>query len=203
MTELVNVSQAARALGLSKSTVSRYLGGYPELNRGTDKRPLVDLEELRRHRADNVHLEFNPAGRSGPVGAGRVSDEVAESPALVAAPADPPADAPTAPARPGATYNDARAEREAVAAQRARIELDEKLGKLVPTSEVEDGAAQAAATVQTGMMRCARELPERLAHMTDPAEIRDTLETEFRRVLGQLATDLEKLCGDGGQDVAA
>ena len=58
-TDPIGVRGAARALGLSPSTVSRYLKSYPELDLGGEAQPMVDVDALRRHRAQNVH----PAAR--------------------------------------------------------------------------------------------------------------------------------------------
>ena len=86
MNQLIGVSAAARALGVNKSTVSRYLARFGELNHAAaGAPPLVDLEELRRHRAENLNPDvmgavedrmqepgfLEAAGRPGPTtGAG-------------------------------------------------------------------------------------------------------------------------------------
>ena len=51
----IGIREAARALEKSPSTIGRYVKMYPELNRGSEGRPKVDLEELRRHREANVN----------------------------------------------------------------------------------------------------------------------------------------------------
>ncbi len=51
----VGIREAARALDKSPSTIGRYLKDHPELNRGSERRPKVDLDELRRHREANVN----------------------------------------------------------------------------------------------------------------------------------------------------
>jgi hypothetical protein len=58
-TNPIGVRGAARALGLSPSTVSRYLKSHPELDLGGESQPMVDVDALRRHRAQHVH----PAAR--------------------------------------------------------------------------------------------------------------------------------------------
>lgn len=57
--DLVGIRAAARAVGLNPSTISRYLKDHPELNLGDESLPKVDIEVLRRHRAQHVH----PAAR--------------------------------------------------------------------------------------------------------------------------------------------
>lgn len=54
---LLGIREAAKAIGVSHITVSRYLQRYPELNHGTEARPLVKLEELRWHRRENIDVE--------------------------------------------------------------------------------------------------------------------------------------------------
>jgi len=57
--ELIGIRAAARVLKVSPSTVSRYLKDHPDLNLGDELLPKVDVDALRRHRAQNV----NPALR--------------------------------------------------------------------------------------------------------------------------------------------
>ena len=61
----VGVRAAAQALGVSPSTVSRYLQEYPILNlAGDGQRPKVDPDDLRRHRA----MTLDPAYRGSHAG---------------------------------------------------------------------------------------------------------------------------------------
>ena len=75
-TNLIGVVAAARELGLHHSTVSRFVKSHPNLNRGSEKRPKIDVEEYRRHHADftNPLRRESHAGRlfgeGGPAGAG-------------------------------------------------------------------------------------------------------------------------------------
>ena len=55
MNEILSIRGAARRLGKSHSTISRYVAGCPELNHGTAERPLVNVEELRQHRLENLN----------------------------------------------------------------------------------------------------------------------------------------------------
>ena len=176
--ELIGVRAAARALKINPSTLSRYLKSHPGLDRGVAGQPMVGLEDLRRHRAENV----NPAVR------GRKARKIlAEGGAPPIAAAEAPAAPPAATEPPGPNYAMAKAVRETVLARRARVDLDEKLGLLVPRQEVEDAVFEAGLLLQRDLLELGPQLAERLAAMTDPKKIAELLEGEHRRVLATLA----------------
>ena len=177
--ELLSVRGAALALKVNASTISRYLKDYPDLNQGSKTRPKVDVEALRRHRAQ--HTNPTPRGHQ----AGKVLVDGGPPP-IVAADAPPAAtkvaDSPN--------YALAKAVRETVLAQRARVDLDEKRGLLVPRQEIEDAVYDAGAVLQRDLLELGAQLAERLAAMDKPREIAALLETELRRVLATWATSL-------------
>ncbi len=179
MNEILSIRGAARRLGKSHSTISRYVQGCPGLNHGTAERPLVNVEELRRHRAANL----NPS-RIGSH-AGRLLGEGDQTP--VAAAELPPA---ATKAPDGPNYIVAKAVHETVRAQRARVDLDEKRGLLVPRAEIEDAVFDAGTVLQRDLLGLGPQLAERLAAMANPREIAELLETEYRKVLAALAATL-------------
>ncbi len=138
------------------------------LNHGSEGRPKVDLEELRRHRAANL----NPAPRGR-----QAAKLLAEAPAATGADAAP-------------DYSVSKAAREAILADRARIDLDEKRGLLVPRAEVEEAVFDAGAVLLRDLLEIPAQLSERLASMTQRREISALLETALRRVLATLAASL-------------
>ena len=187
---LLGVCAAARELGLNHSTVSRYLKSHPALNRGTDSRAKIDLAEFRKHHAETT----NPARRGSH--AGRLfgedgGDAVVED--------DPVAEA-NGKAGDQLTYARAKAVREGIAAQNARIDLDEKRGLLVPRDEVEAAAYEAGQALQRDLLELGAQLGERLATMGDAREIGALIDAEHRRVLAKLAAALRT---QGDADVAA
>ena len=187
--ELIGVRAAARALKVSPSTVSRYLKDHPELNLGDETHPKIDVAALRRHRLENT----NPARRGS--WAGRLLGEGGgDGPASAAEP--PPAA--TAPANQP-NYAMAKAVRETVLAQRARVDLDEKRGLLVSRAEVEDAVFDAGTILQRDLLGLGPQLAERLAAMDDPREIAEVLETEYRRVLAALAASLRATAAAEGE----
>ena len=177
--ELLGVCAAADAIGCHASTISRYLKDFPDLNQGSKGRPKIDVAALRRHRAQ--HTNPTPRGHQ----AGKVLVDGGPPP-IVAADAPPAAtkvaDSPN--------YALAKAVRETVLAQRARVDLDEKRGLLVPRQEIEDAVYDAGAVLQRDLLELGAQLAERLAAMDKPREIAALLETEHRRVLATLATSL-------------
>lgn len=179
---LVGVSKAAEELGVSHSTISRYLRNYPELTVGAGRRKKVDLAELRRHRAENLSVDEGDGlpfeGEAG----------VARSPA--------PREEKTVEARQ--RQSAARATTDELKAELLRIELAERRGELVPLDEIEAAFGDAGALLQARFESRRRDLAERLVVMTDVKEIeaflkqadREMLEA-FSRRLGQMADEAE------------
>ena len=78
-TRTIGICEAARQLGKSPGTISKYVTANPLLNHGTAGRPKVDLEELRRHRLANINQsrigshagrlfgEGDPPSAAGPI----------------------------------------------------------------------------------------------------------------------------------------
>lgn len=158
---IMGVRAAAAALGLSHSTISRYLRSHPEINCGTDTRPKVDLAELRAHRASTLNMACRKRH------AGRLMDP--------RSPVDAARDGEASTARAGGagvlSYARARAQRETTLAERARLELDEKRNLLVPRVEVEDAVLEAGEMLQRELDALGAQLAERLAALSEPREI--------------------------------
>lgn len=187
MTDLVGIREAARALGVSPSTISRYVSSHPELNRGTPEQPAVALEELRAHRAQNVN------GLKSRSHAGELFDDGVQDRGETAA-RDTAGARPTT--VPKGAYSQAKAARETLAARKAQIELDQMLDRLLPRAEVDEGAAELAGVLQVGLMQLSIDLAEPLATMTEPTEISVLLDKSFRRLLLRLSTQLEGAAKD-------
>ena len=164
----LGIREAARQLGLAHTTISRYIAANPVLNHGTAGRPKVDLDELRRHRAANL----NPAPRGR-----QAAKLLAEAPAATGADAAP-------------DYSVSKAAREAILADRARIDLDEKRGLLVPRAEVEAAAFEVGKALQRDLLELAGRLSEILTTMTDPKAIAALVESEHRNLLRAFAASL-------------
>lgn len=190
MTEnLLGIRAAAAALEVNASTVSRYLRRYPELNRGSDARPLINVVELRRHRAENVNIAM--AGNHAGVPAATPQNSDAAEP-----------ETPLPPEKQDHSYSRARAAREAINARRAKIELDQILGAVTPTDEVNDAVFAANQVLQDGLLNIRRELAERLVGMTDVREIEALLRQEHRAVLEGFAQEFKRLFEREAQNAA-
>ena len=179
MNEILSLRGAARQLGKCHSTIVRYVQAHPDLNRGTVARPMVDLAELREHRAEHVdaarvgsHAGLLLGQGDGPNGANGHAQPA-------------PDQAGGAP-----TYAVSKAAREAVLARKAQLDLDEKLGTLLIRAEVEAAVAEAGQLLQRELLDLAPRLAEKIAVMDDKHEIAALLDTEFRALLKRVAAAL-------------
>lgn len=189
MTEYLGIRAAARALNLSHSTVSRHVRAYPGLNHGTDAQPMVDVEEFREHRAENINQ-----ARSGSH-AGRLLGEEVKTEGI---------DAREDVTKPNGTdltvLGSERLRDLSESADAKALKNAEKRRLLVPVSEVESGASDAAQAVQNALMGVGMELSERLAAMTEAREIAALIEAEHKKILERLSMILDQM---KASDVAA
>lgn len=162
---IVGVRAAAKVLKLNPSTVSRYLQDHPALNLGNATRPKVDVEQLRRHRDENV----DPARRGSH--AGRVFGQIED------AQKTPSAD------NAGRVLLRARAARATTDAQSARVDLDIKKKLLVPLAEAERGIVDAGMVLQQSLLELGSHVADSLSLLDSPREIAALLEAEHRRTL--------------------
>ena len=167
--DLTSVREAARALGVSHSTISRQVASGIIPNRGTAERPLIDVEEARAARAAHLY-----EGRQGSH-AGRMvgDDHVAE-------------DGPEAPAQ-APDYRRARTAGEIYRAKLAELDYFERVGKLIDQAEVSAALFTAARVLRDKLQALAGRLAGELATVSDPAVVRTTLDAAFRGLLEDLA----------------
>jgi len=89
-----------------------------------------------------------------------------------------------------ASYNKAKAYREACAAKLLKLELEEKEGKLLSADEVKKTWFNTLRLVRDRMLG----LPDRLSHVfaseTDPARINEIMKTEFKKALVGLSDEI-------------
>lgn len=151
----VRPAEAARQLGLNKSTISRWLKKHPALL-GDDG--LVDVEELRAHRDGQINPNLQTRG-----------------------PAAEARDAPDA--APTETPRDHRARYEKARADDAELDLAERLGETLRRRDVEAAVAEAAATLNQAATRVCRDRAERLVRIDDPRAMQTELEKLVADVL--------------------
>ncbi len=100
----------------------------------------------------------------------------------------PPASAPVVPEpQTGPSYAQSRAIREAYQARLAKLEYEEKSGKLVPVDQVKADAFNAARQVRDALLNISGRIAHQLAHEKDPARISARIDDEIREALSGLA----------------
>jgi len=168
----VTRAEAARRLGLHKSTMSRLVKQNPAL---LDESGLVDvaeIEELRR----NV---INPALQTRGPGASAAS-------APVAVHADP---APL-PDEDRQSINLSRSRRERARAQNEELDLAERIGTTLLRSDVEASIAEAGEMMRQHVSQEVRDQAERLARIEDVREMEQALLSLFSDVMAQVSANL-------------
>ena len=167
--ELVGINEAGRRLGIDPSVVSRQVKSGVIPNRGSAERPLVDIEEARRGRADNL----DPSKRRGPTAPlfGTAAPSSAD-PALSRA--DDPVKIDTE------TYQSARARQAAASAEKVEIELAKMKGELVRCDEVSRLWATELDDLISAMGQFIIDLPAKLGLGRDAVDIARREWHEFR-----------------------
>ncbi len=100
---------------------------------------------------------------------------------------------PQAPALGGSSYHAARANRETYQAESARLDLDERLGKLCYVDDVERRTMAAMRKIRDRFLAMPAMISDRLASAPDARAIRTMLTNEVRAVLNVVAEDLGRL----------
>lgn len=90
-----------------------------------------------------------------------------------------------------ANYHRSRARREAINAETARLDLDERLGTLLFQDDVDHRTTEVFRRLRDRLMGMPATLSERLAAQPDARAIRALLTTEFRKMLEAMASSLD------------
>ncbi|WP_449221164.1 hypothetical protein [Tistrella mobilis] len=174
------ITQAAYALrvGRSKQYVNKLVkAGRLPLHDG-----LIDPEEAD----DLLNLTADPA--RGPGGLG--GDEG------VAAGPRPRAVAPAASGPMPGSYAEARAQHERTRAERARLDLAERLGRVVDRGAVETALQDAAQRLVQALALRVSEVAPQLATLTDPNDIAARLDAADRSIMERFANELDRSIRD-------
>jgi len=158
-------ADAARALGLDKSTVTRWTKKHPALL-GDDG--LVDLRELQRHR------------------------EAMVNPALKTWRDAQPLDAMPLPRIRGGSINDHRARGEGAKAINAEMDVAKRLNQTVIRADVETAIVDAFEVLKSQATSLAQDRAEALARIDDPRAMERALEDLLRELLEKGADDLSR-----------
>lgn len=87
------------------------------------------------------------------------------------------------------TLNQSRAIKEAYLARLAKLEYEEKSGKLVPVADVRNEAFKVARIVRDNMLNIPDRLAAELAACEDPIQVHKLLTDEIRKALESLSTN--------------
>ncbi len=165
--ERVSRAEAARKLGLNKSTVTRWVQEHPALlnDDGT-----VSLDQLRAHRDLTVNPKLVTRGpQIGP------SEGAAPVPA----------------GRAGANgLNDVRSRTESAKAESAELDLAERLNLTLRRDEVEEAVAAAGQMMKQIAQRLVRERAEAMARIHDDRQMERALDEFVREILAAGAQSL-------------
>lgn len=176
--DLVTVTEAARRLGLNKSTVSRQL---PRLGIAPDARGLFSFAALVAARDGGLN------GLKAPGAAGGIT------PALPLAPS------------PGSqlTLAHAKAAETTANAQIKQLQLAERLKQVVDRAGVETAAKDAGTGLRLLLQQRNRDLAERVAALTDIDAIELLLDDADRKLLAELQAKLQALSTEADDAAAA
>lgn len=182
---LVTQAEAARRLGVNRSTVSRWVKSNPafEVEKGK-----VDLDALRHHQ---THV-LNPGNQTK----GETAPQTTDFPAP--APDDQPK-------RAEPRINDHRERRELARATNEELDLAERMGSTLRREEVAVAAADAGEALRQAAFSVLRDRAERLTRIDDVREMELALQDAMTEALTRGAKALLKLAGqdEGGDDAAA
>lgn len=170
--ELVGISEAARALGRNKSTISRQVASGIIPNHGEPGKPLVNIEEARAAIAANVDRS-----KSSTPGLGVRSPDGMEHEQSKAVQPDlglddeddyaPAAGADEQVSADKLSYNTARTALSAVQAKRAQMDYMRETGQLTPRVDVERAAEDHARILRDRLLGIAPQIGGMLATETD------------------------------------
>lgn len=165
----VTAAEAARALDVNRSTVSRWLKKNPAL---VDAGGRVSVDELRRHREAVIdpRLETNTAERAAEPGPAR---------------------------RAGPSINDHKERLERAKADEAELDLAERLGQTLVRADVERAIGEAGEQLRQDIAAAVRDEAERLAQISDVREMELAVRKLFAEVVATSVEGLvDQLAGD-------
>lgn len=197
MSELIGIREAARRLGVSDTAVHKAIkAGRVTIAGRTEssQRPLVAWPQAQTDwlgnsdasKRSHVGSQGSPRREADPPPQAKLktSGNPDESPAESAqAATESVADQP----RGGPSYAASRAIREAYQARLAKLDYEERSGKLVEVDKVKASAFKVARTVRDGLLNLPDRVAHELAHETNAAAVHLRLTQEIRVVLEALA----------------
>jgi hypothetical protein len=196
---IVTGGRAAKALKLNRSTLSRYLKTYPELNCSDDPtKILVDIDELKQHRAENVNL-VKSGNHAGALFDERAPDDFDDDLERVVPQRTPHAVRSDAP-RETSGYGAARARREEALAQKIEREEAMALGQLIIKDAVDAAIGDALITLRDKLLSPDLDLCEALARCDEPTKVLTMLRSAMRGHLEKLTESFANADTGGAGD---
>lgn len=195
--ELIGIREAARRLGVSDTAVHKAIkAGRVNLAEPTPTgRPRVAWPLVQEQW--NANTDAGRRTHAGP----KKAPPAPPPPVMAAEPAPPPppapapapepaAPAPEPPRQPtGPSYAASRALREAYQARLAKLEFEERSGKLVDAAEVKSRAFRLARSARDSLMTMPDRLAPILASSTDVQEVHRLLLEDIERTCQRLADE--------------
>jgi len=192
MVEEITLREAARRLGVSDTAVRKALqAGRIKIHRVNynNGRPLLAWPDVER----DWHANSDASKRThvGSRGGKHRQPDAAVAPLKAGTSAtveqgDEAADGDEFDIPDHLTLAEAKQRHEVLRARLAKLELDERSGKLVPAEKVKNSAFKAARAVRDAILNIPDRLAAELAAQTDAAAIHARLSTELRDVLREL-----------------
>lgn len=182
----VSLTEAAKQLGVHKSTLSRQVAAGIIPNRGEPGgAPMVNVDEARVARTQGLDRS-KQRGDGAPLFSAAI--------AVAAAPDD---DEPAAPAKGGVQYQQARTAREGFQARLAQIELEKQLGNLVDKGELVDAFFTMGQRQREILEASVVDLTARFGDQVGAA-----IREEYRKVMQATAEDFERRFAPPAKDNA-
>lgn len=178
----VTLTKAAEKRGVSKQAISKQVArlvaeGLLETRAGRGGTKLVNIVAYERL----IAAETDPA------------QALRNSTAPVQPPTDEPDDG-------SPVYSTSRAQREAYQAEGARLDLEERLGRIVNADEIERRTVEAFRRTRDRLLGMPAQMAPALAAAGDERAIRMLLTAEIRKVLEGLADELNHLSEKDDED---
>jgi len=194
MSELIGIREAARRLGVSDTAVHKAIkAGRVHIAGRTEKseRPLVAWPQVQTDWLGNSDSSkrSHVGSRGSPVRANDPEPQVQLPTSSRPDEAQEQSSAPASdmPRSGGPSYAQSRAVREAYQARLAKLDYEQRSGKLVEVDKVKASAFRTARTVRDGLLNLPDRVAHELAHETDPARVHLRLSKEIRTVLEALS----------------
>lgn len=190
MTELIGIREAARRLGVSDTAVHKAIkAGRVEIASRTEKsgRPLVAWPQVQA----DWHANSDTSHRSHVGSRGSPRREADPKPAVALPTSGKLEESGAAPPGGGSgpSYAQSRAVREAYQARLAKLEFEERSGKLIDAAEVKARAFRLARGARDALLTMPDRLAPILASSTDVQEVHRLMIEDIERVCKKIAIE--------------